>query len=163
MPAKVRVGLVQINNSFSGQNYLPYAIACLQGYAEQHLTAADRYEFLLPLYDSEGKAYVTVGIGCTGGRHRSVAMAEELAAQLTASGREVNVEHRDVDAVGDQRLGDTKADFSKSVVFVQYFRDHLPKFAPWCTAPRSENSQTVVNFFDDTFLRLIYLKITSLL
>jgi UPF0042 nucleotide-binding protein len=53
--------------------------------------------FLLPLYDSEGKAYVTIGVGCTGGRHRSVAVAEAVAAALRAEGREVNVEHRDVE------------------------------------------------------------------
>ncbi len=52
--------------------------------------------FLLPLYDREGKAYVTIGIGCTGGRHRSVAVADALAKQLRGDGREVNVEHRDV-------------------------------------------------------------------
>lgn len=54
-------------------------------------------EFLLPLYDAEGKAYLTVGIGCTGGRHRSVAVTEALAAALRESGREVNVAHRDVE------------------------------------------------------------------
>jgi len=53
--------------------------------------------FLLPLYDSEGKAYVTIGVGCTGGRHRSVAVAEALGAVLREKGREVNVEHRDVE------------------------------------------------------------------
>jgi len=53
--------------------------------------------YLLPKYDDEGKAYLTVGIGCTGGRHRSVAVAEALAAWLTGRGREVNVEHRDVE------------------------------------------------------------------
>ena len=47
--------------------------------------------------DAEGKAYLTVGIGCTGGRHRSVAIAEALAAELRAGGREVNVDHRDVE------------------------------------------------------------------
>jgi UPF0042 nucleotide-binding protein len=57
----------------------------------------DWMRFLLPLYDSEGKAYVTIGVGCTGGRHRSVAVAEALASALRADGREVNVEHRDVE------------------------------------------------------------------
>ncbi|MFP8881053.1 MAG: RNase adapter RapZ [Myxococcota bacterium] len=56
----------------------------------------DMCEFLLPLYDEEGKAYVTIGIGCTGGRHRSVAVSEALAGALRASGREVNIDHRDV-------------------------------------------------------------------
>jgi UPF0042 nucleotide-binding protein len=59
----------------------------------------DFVEFLLPQYDGEGKAYVTVGIGCTGGRHRSVAMTEALAAWLRDQGREVNLEHRDVERV----------------------------------------------------------------
>ena len=40
---------------------------------------------------------MTIGVGCTGGRHRSVAVAEALAATLRADGREVNVEHRDVE------------------------------------------------------------------
>ena len=54
-------------------------------------------DFLLPLYDSEGKAYLTVGIGCTGGRHRSVAVTEALAEALREGAREVNVVHRDVE------------------------------------------------------------------
>lgn len=54
-------------------------------------------EFLVPLYDKEGKAYLTIGVGCTGGRHRSVAVAEALAEVLRAGAREVNVQHRDVE------------------------------------------------------------------
>jgi UPF0042 nucleotide-binding protein len=54
-------------------------------------------EYLLPFYDEEGKAYLTVGIGCTGGRHRSVAVSEAMGARLRAAGRDVNVSHRDVD------------------------------------------------------------------
>jgi UPF0042 nucleotide-binding protein len=50
---------------------------------------------LLPRYEREGKAYLTICIGCTGGQHRSVAMAEALAAQLRSLG-EVMVEHRDI-------------------------------------------------------------------
>ncbi len=56
--------------------------------------------FLLPLYDREGKAYLTMGIGCTGGRHRSVAIVNALAESLRAAGREVNVNHRDVEGKG---------------------------------------------------------------
>jgi UPF0042 nucleotide-binding protein len=52
--------------------------------------------YLLGLYDAESKAYLTIGIGCTGGRHRSVAVVAALAEILRASGREVNVRHRDV-------------------------------------------------------------------
>lgn len=55
------------------------------------------FDFLLPLYDVEGKAYLTIGFGCTGGRHRSVAVAEALAQWLRKRGREVNVEHRDLE------------------------------------------------------------------
>lgn len=57
----------------------------------------DWLAFLLPLYDREGKAYVTVGVGCTGGRHRSVAVVEALAEALREAGREAHVEHRDVE------------------------------------------------------------------
>ena len=52
--------------------------------------------YSLGLYDQEGKAYLHVGIGCTGGRHRSVAVVEALAARLRGTEREVNVSHRDV-------------------------------------------------------------------
>jgi UPF0042 nucleotide-binding protein len=57
----------------------------------------DLLDFLLPLYDAEGKAYLTIGIGCTGGRHRSVVIANALAGELRGAGRDVNVEHRDVE------------------------------------------------------------------
>ena len=53
--------------------------------------------FLLPQYISEGKAYLTVGIGCTGGRHRSVAIAESLRKRLgTIKGVRIRVRHRDI-------------------------------------------------------------------
>lgn len=52
-------------------------------------------EYLLPHYDEEGKAYLTIGLGCTGGQHRSVAMAVALAEVLVEQGREVQLEHRD--------------------------------------------------------------------
>ena len=55
-------------------------------------------ESLLPLYQKEGKSYLTVAIGCTGGRHRSVYVAEELARRLTGKGGEVILRHRDMDA-----------------------------------------------------------------
>lgn len=52
--------------------------------------------WLLPRYLREGKAYLTVAIGCTGGRHRSVVLSEELGAWLQEQGYRVSVEHRDV-------------------------------------------------------------------
>lgn len=57
----------------------------------------DLLAFMLPLYDQEGKAYLTVGVGCTGGRHRSVSILEAIARELRALGRAVNVSHRDVE------------------------------------------------------------------
>ncbi|HYS11583.1 MAG TPA: RNase adapter RapZ [Myxococcales bacterium] len=54
-------------------------------------------QFLIPQYRAEGKSYLTVSIGCTGGRHRSVALAEELGRRLTEKHRaNVKVTHRDV-------------------------------------------------------------------
>jgi UPF0042 nucleotide-binding protein len=58
---------------------------------------ADFGAFLLPRYAAEGKSYLTLAIGCTGGRHRSVAIAEELARRLRQGGTSVRVWHRDVD------------------------------------------------------------------
>ncbi len=59
-------------------------------------------EFLLPQYSQEGKSQVVMAIGCTGGQHRSVAIAEELARRLRESGRRISVEHRDRARVGAQ-------------------------------------------------------------
>jgi RNase adapter protein RapZ len=53
-------------------------------------------EPLLPAYVAEGKAYLTLAFGCTGGRHRSVAIAEEVASRLQASGLTPTVQHRDL-------------------------------------------------------------------
>lgn len=53
-------------------------------------------ETLLPRYEVEGKSYLTLAIGCTGGRHRSVYIAERLAAWLAERGRAVSVSHRDL-------------------------------------------------------------------
>ena len=53
-------------------------------------------ESTLPLYVREGKSYLTVAVGCTGGRHRSVAVAEELGRRLHAWGYTVHVRHRDL-------------------------------------------------------------------
>ncbi|MGZ3342682.1 MAG: RapZ C-terminal domain-containing protein, partial [Reyranella sp.] len=55
---------------------------------------------LLPRFDAEGKSYLTIAIGCTGGRHRSVAVAEELADWLRGAGRSVTLSHRDAEAAG---------------------------------------------------------------
>ncbi|HSF06227.1 MAG TPA: RNase adapter RapZ [Methylomirabilota bacterium] len=57
----------------------------------------DLLKFLLPAYQREGKAYLTVAIGCTGGRHRSVAVAEELKRFLDAQGISPGVVHRDIE------------------------------------------------------------------
>ncbi len=55
---------------------------------------------LLPLYQKEGKSYLTIAFGCTGGRHRSVVVAESFAARLRHAGREVAVQHRDTPDAG---------------------------------------------------------------
>ncbi len=59
--------------------------------------------YLLPLYKREGKSYVTVGIGCTGGRHRSVMIANELARALRREGFDARATHRDVRKVNHSR------------------------------------------------------------
>jgi UPF0042 nucleotide-binding protein len=54
-------------------------------------------ELLLPAYQAEGKSYLSLAIGCTGGRHRSVALAEELASWMRGQGHQPRVTHRDLD------------------------------------------------------------------
>ncbi len=56
----------------------------------------DLLELLLPAYEAEGKSYLTLAFGCTGGRHRSVAIAEELARRLRRRGLAPTVQHRDL-------------------------------------------------------------------
>jgi UPF0042 nucleotide-binding protein len=60
----------------------------------------DLVGFLLPLFAAEGKSYATVAIGCTGGRHRSVALVEAAVARLRQAGFDVAARHRDLDREG---------------------------------------------------------------
>ncbi|MCK4176771.1 RNase adapter RapZ [Aciditerrimonas ferrireducens] len=55
------------------------------------------FDLLLPAFQREGKSYLTIALGCTGGRHRSVALAEEVAGRLQAAGWSAGVLHRDVE------------------------------------------------------------------
>jgi UPF0042 nucleotide-binding protein len=61
---------------------------------------SDLLYYLLPQYQREGKSYVTVGIGCTGGRHRSVMVANELARRLRHAGFGARATHRDTRKAG---------------------------------------------------------------
>jgi len=58
------------------------------------------FSFLIPLYQEEGKVYLVIGVGCTGGRHRSVSMARWIGELFTRQGQEVIVTHRDLDREG---------------------------------------------------------------
>jgi len=53
-------------------------------------------DYLMPLYGKEGKAYLTVGMGCTGGKHRSVALSERLGSHLRERGWPCAISHRDL-------------------------------------------------------------------
>jgi UPF0042 nucleotide-binding protein len=69
---------------------------------------------VLPRYSEEGKAYVTVAFGCTGGRHRSVCVAEEIGSRLRAAGFSPTISHRNLesvqlDAYETRRRGDDTA------------------------------------------------------
>jgi UPF0042 nucleotide-binding protein len=62
-------------------------------------------EFCVPRFEREGKSYLTIAIGCTGGRHRSVTIAQNLAEFVTELGLPVDVMHRDIDRVKMKGLG----------------------------------------------------------
>jgi UPF0042 nucleotide-binding protein len=55
------------------------------------------WDLVLPGYEAEGKSYLTIAFGCTGGRHRSVVVAEEVALRLSRFGTDPSVFHRDID------------------------------------------------------------------
>lgn len=57
----------------------------------------DLIDYLIPLYINEGKSQLVIAIGCTGGKHRSVTLAEELAKHITAQEHRVMVNHRDIE------------------------------------------------------------------
>jgi UPF0042 nucleotide-binding protein len=59
----------------------------------------DLIEYALPEYEREGKAYLNIAIGCTGGKHRSVVLAEDLTVRLREDGYRVALRHRDLPAV----------------------------------------------------------------
>jgi RNase adapter protein RapZ len=66
-------------------------------YREFRGRIVDLVMFLIPKYLREGKSYLTVAIGCTGGRHRSVTMVESISASLRKSGYAVKASHRDLE------------------------------------------------------------------
>jgi UPF0042 nucleotide-binding protein len=67
------------------------------GYADFFTRLRDMIDMLLPRYAQEGKRYLTLAIGCTGGRHRSVVVAEALGKHLRETGQRVDIRHRDRD------------------------------------------------------------------
>jgi len=56
----------------------------------------DLLDYLIPLYEKEGKAYLTITVGCTGGRHRSVTIACSIFKHLNKPGRQIEITHRDI-------------------------------------------------------------------
>ena len=65
------------------------------GYEEFYQRLKDFVGYVLPQYQNEMKSYLTIGIGCTGGKHRSVAIGQRLADDLDAMGYAVEIAHRD--------------------------------------------------------------------
>ncbi|MGK6319773.1 RNase adapter RapZ [Sphingomonas sp. DT-204] len=78
-------------------------------YADAVPAIEDLLLLLLPRYRAEGKSYVTIGIGCTGGRHRSVHIAERIAARLREAGFSPTVTHRDLGTAPQDSLEDRPA------------------------------------------------------
>ena len=64
-------------------------------YEEFYTRLLDFVQYLIPQYKREMKSYLTIGIGCTGGKHRSVAIAQRLGRDLEQHGRTVEIVHRD--------------------------------------------------------------------
>ena len=71
-----------------------------QGFLQRSLNLI---QFLLPAYQEEGKSHLTVGLGCTGGHHRSVFVAESLAKALAQCSGPVSIRHRDLDHTTEEK------------------------------------------------------------
>jgi len=56
----------------------------------------DLLDYLIPLYEKEGKAYLTIAVGCTGGMHRSVTIAQTIYEYIDKQGKQVGITHRDI-------------------------------------------------------------------
>lgn len=69
-----------------------------EGFAEFVSKVSELIDFLLPRYHAEGKSYFTLAFGCTGGKHRSVMMAETIGEIMKQKGLKTNIYHRDIDA-----------------------------------------------------------------
>ena len=72
-------------------------------YAPFFANLKDMLISLLPAYEREGKSYLTIAVGCTGGRHRSVFVAERVGEVLIGTGRQVGVRHRDLSEGQEQK------------------------------------------------------------
>lgn len=84
---------------------------------EQYVTADERFhpffgkimdltDLLLPAFHDEGKSYLTIGLGCTGGKHRSVAVAEMMGKGLANKGWQVSIRHRELERQAKPDTGD---------------------------------------------------------
>lgn len=65
-----------------------------QKFLEKYLSLL---EYLIPLYEKEGKSYLTIAVGCTGGRHRSVTIAEDISNHVKKLNRKITLTHRDIE------------------------------------------------------------------
>ncbi len=68
----------------------------------------DLLDYLIPLYENEGKAYLTVAIGCTGGRHRSVVISNAIENHIQKAGKGIELTHRDINQGEDTPEGKRK-------------------------------------------------------
>lgn len=73
---------------------------------------SDLTNLLLPAYMEEGKAHLSIGFGCTGGQHRSVAVVEKLAKTLAKAGWRVSIRHRELERRADWTAGDIRGDMA---------------------------------------------------
>ena len=86
------------NKTGDDKDVADYILETVEG-LEFLTKAKDMLKFLIPLYEREGKAYLNISVGCTGGKHRSVVIANELKNYLKKIGRKVMLLNRDIDKV----------------------------------------------------------------
>jgi len=114
---KIKIGLVQVNNSFANQHYLPYSVGLLQGYAQHYISDRDKFEFLLPIYSripvqKAVAQFMSADLVCFSTYVWNMQISLMIASRLK------KIKHRVVIVFGGPQVSDRDKDFLRRHPFI---------------------------------------------